>query len=486
MANFIKNHKEATLFLISLFTIKLLIILFLIGDRDWEPDSYMHFLQLRTVFYDFPNNLNLGINVWAKPLFTFVYGVPVSLFGIKHLILVQILNLLIFIIISFLTYEIIYKLHKSKLVALIGLCLTSLSLLTFKSSISALTEPIFTLFLVLGFRYVLTIKLNLAAMMFGISVLGRIEGLYFVGVFNIWLIYKYNISNKITKLEIDQLKTLIIAWLISVTPVIVWNFLGYLDTGRLLFIVDKGYPTFDGVFGFGAWLDYPKRLLIQEGLITVLALLSLIYLVKNYRKQKFNKEYILLAIFIYGFILSQMYLWVEGKFGSAGLMRYLISVVPFMVALGSIGMQKILEIPQLNIRLYKNKLLIVLIFASIQTAILIINFTNLGPISSKWIYIENEENLRQAGEWIRDNISLNEFVASVRPEILYYAQREGNLDNAALDFKDDLYQKRQEGFYVWTKDWGESYAITQNMMEEKGSLVYSINNYVYIYEVRGN
>ncbi len=496
--NKLKTNQIVFLILISTFLIKLIILLKFVGDKDWEPDSYMHFLQLRTVYFDFPNHLNLGLEVWAKPLFTYVLALPIAIFNLKDLLWVQIMNLGIFTFSSYLIYKICKTIYKNEAISILGMCLSLFSFLLFKSSITALTEPIFTLCLVWAFYYVVKEKYNLAALLFGLSVLGRIEGLFFVGVFNLWLVYKlFNViqspsassgqalsrdtllSNFMPRRARHDTRILFVlhiftAWIISIVPVFIWNFLGYLDTGKLLFIFEKGYPTDPGYYGYGSWFDFPKRLALQEPLILLAFIISFFIFVKTYSKLKYNKELLLAFILASGFTFTQMWFWVIGQFGSAGLMRYLISVMPFYIVFSLLvvwwlGNKKVIS---------SYRLLFIVIF--IQVAIIAAHFIGIKPLSQKWIYFEDE--LRQAGVYIQDNVSEDTYVASIRPEVIYYSKRDGDLNLAAQNYRDRIFQ-RKKGVYVWSTDWGSAFSLTLEDMQSNAKLLKSFNDFVYVFEI---
>lgn len=148
----VNENKIALLLLLLMFLIKLIFILSL-NNTDWEPDSYMHFLELNTIYKDFPNNLSLGLGVWTKPLYAYLFGIPVTILNTNSFLIVQVINLIIFSLISYFVYKLVLKFVNNRLIGLLSIILSTLSLTLFKSSTSSLTEPIFTLTLVLGFYF---------------------------------------------------------------------------------------------------------------------------------------------------------------------------------------------------------------------------------------------------------------------------------------------------------------------------------------------
>jgi len=484
--------KQIAIFTILItFFFKLYLIVFQIGNKDWEPDSYQHFLELKTVYSNFPHNLDIGIHVWSKPLYSYILGIPVKLFDLDNFLGIQIINLLIFSFIAFLVYKIAKQIYKNESVGLFALIATLFSFLLFKSSITALTEPIFTLTLVLGFYFIIKEKFSLASIFFGLSVLGRIEGLFFVGIYNLWLIYKFGIlsylkhssqpeagpplAGVLKVLTNKFVKYLIVCWILTLLPVLIWNFIGFLDTGRLFFIFDNGYPTVAGQYGYGSWLDFPKRLLLQEPLIMVLFVASFFIFIKRFRKLEYMKELLMAFILFSGFTFTQMYFWVIGQFGSAGLMRYLISVMPFAIIFSCLCIDFALQrIKNKNFHSFA-----ILSFITILILTLAAHFLALGPLSSKWITFEPE--FKEAGEYIKENYNEDIYLYTDRPEVIYYSDRDLQMSTIFYKFQ---YDNGAPGVYVWTESWGESITgITREDVLQNREVIENIEDKVLIFEI---
>lgn len=476
--------------------IKAAIVIFIVKDRDWEPDSYMHFLQLKSVYYDFPENVAIGITVWAKPLYTYLYALPIELFDLDILIIVQILNIIVFSITFYLIYRIGKLLFQSNNYALLSLCLSLFSYNLFKSSITALTEPIFTLCLILGYYLALKQRYLLAGLVFGISVLGRIEGLYFLGIYNLWIIYVFGIRNilknnsdrkGIFSINLNLVLKILKIWVISGLPVLIWNFIGFIESGRLIYIFAEGYPTDAGRYGFGTILHFPRKLLIEETIIFLLFILGTFALGFSYRKLKTGnsrKELVLAWIFAAGFTLTQIYFWIIGQFGSAGLSRYLVSVLPFYTLIATLGIKLVFErFNTLNINIndkFKFRYSLIGVLIALHLFLMIANFTGISPLSKKWIVVD--QDVIDAGEFIKENYSNDVELNTSRPEVVYYADRAGNLNQEAQDFSGELYS-RKPGIYVWDTEWDNVWGLTNETLAERASFVKRYDS-MYIYEIK--
>jgi Gpi18-like mannosyltransferase len=466
-----KKFKEnLPIILILLFFVLKLGLLSTFSNTEWEPDSYQHVNELRTVYDNFPNNLEIGIGVWTKPLYAYTYGIPVELIGGDNsFIVVEVINLLIFCLISYLVYKVIVKLYKRPDLGIFSIVLTQLSFTLFKSSISALTEPIFLLMLVLCLYFSIEKKYKLASLFVGLSVLARIEGLFFVGIYCLFLILEYKAS---IKQKPTQIK-LVINWIIAGLPVFAWNFIGFLMTGHLNFIFYKGYTEANQVYGTGSLFYYPAKFLKFEGLISLLLLINLLYLIRYYKKVKISNIQILLYAWSIGFIITQIITWKFGILGSAGLMRYFVSVLPFMIIL-SIDIFSRIKIPKQN--------LVMLVIICLQGILTFSIFSGQLFYDRQWIdEIQSISTYKETGEYIQNNLTENDFLGADRPEIIYYSNR--TLENSTIFYKEELLEGK-DGLYIWTSSWGEAVSgISQSEIENNHGLTFirNINSEVFIY-----
>ncbi len=460
--DFSKIDKKKLLILILCFIFIIKIVTAIsFNNSDWEPDSFMHFLELRTVFSNFPNNLILGLGVWTKPLYAYTFGLLVQLFNIKDILFVQIFNICISLLISFIVYKIVLKLFGNFKVALLSIIFSSFGLTLFISSTSALTDQLFSLMLVLSAYFALNKKYLLGSLFVGLSVLGRIEGLYFVVIYDLWMLFEQrNLSPKIS-----------LQWLTSVIPVFIWNLLGFLNTGLILYIFQAGYPAERGVYGYGSILSYPKQFALGEFIIGSLFILGTIYFLRKKPENRFYYRFLMyIWVLFSGFLIIEAILWKFGMLGSAGLMRYFVGVLPFMIIVSSYGV--IWMVSKTN---FRNLLLISLFAAQI-----IFLYLHLGGVIFQKSWVEDNSDFKIAGEWINQNVPTDEFLYADRPETIYYSER--NLDSAMLSFEPQ-WSRGDKGIYVWSKDWGESLYNLYPEDFKNSNVPYKIDERVYLIQI---
>ncbi len=465
MKSWILNNKTkfVLLLIVVVFLVKL-VTLFTFNNTEWEPDSYMHFLELRSIFADFPQNLILGLNVWSKPLYIYPLGLIVQIFNIKDFFLIEIINTLIFILISWLVYKIVLNVYKNFAVAVVALILSSFSLTLFKSSVSVLTEPIFTLTLVGSFYFLTKKKFTLASLFIGLSVLARIEGLFFIAIYLGYILYAYKLTAK----------QIVKNTLYSFLPFIIWDLLGFFITGDILYFRTFFQSYSAGNYGNGTLFDYPKLFLTKEFILSTCFIIAVFFLGK-YKHKLVNKKLITYSFVLFtGFVTVQAVLWSRGAFGTAGLMRYFVSVIPFLIIF-------ICSIFVIIRSLFSPRIFILslVIVSALQTALLGMYLT--GTIVNTKEFPKVESYFVESGEWLKDNYTEETFIAADRPEILYYSQR--NLLNSKIYFSDD-YALRTPGIYVWTEWSPITNKITKEDIDSNASLIKEFDNKVFVYEIK--
>lgn len=322
-----------------------------LGDVDFEPDSYLHFLQVKTVYTNFPDNVDLALDVWAKPLYTLTHGAWLLLFNDPSLEASKILNLILFALVSFMVYLCLRTLKLPFVYSLFGAVISNVGFLSLRSSISTLTEPWFTLiYLAAIFTWIKGWRV-LSALLIGISVLGRLEALLFVGIWGLyWLGKLYQQQFRLKRLKWQQLAQLFFL----ITPTIVWNLLGYLHTGRALFLISNGYPTEAGIYGFGHPFYYLEGLAVQEGMLLGVLLIGLAPVSNslnwsNWRQLQtstlaaLNTPWGFIIVNALLFLLAQSFLYTFGLFGTAGILRYFVLIMPIYCLLASYSLYSLLR-----------------------------------------------------------------------------------------------------------------------------------------------
>jgi hypothetical protein len=369
------------------------------GDVGFEPDGYLHFLFSVSSFARLPASINYAVGVWAKPLFTLLSGLVTWVTGIQSLWVIKLLNTCAWLGVGVLAYRLARQLGLSATAGSIGMLLTEFSFLGFRASIGCLTEPLFTVAVLAASVAMYAGNYRLFCLLVSLSILIRPEGLVLLPVWVaiLWLIHD--------RRRLDDLLTMLLF------PTL-WNVWGFVRSGDPTFIVTSGYPIAEvGIYGHGGWLYYPMGLLQYEPLLFPLALLGFVL---TARKSRYYPLHLLMVTF-FGFNIVT---WRFGLFGTAGLLRYFVPVIPWMAvyAASAFGFRKFIVA-------YRN-----LASRGFNFLFLQVIFTVLVLLSHTEGYnLYNTPNVHHAlidaGEWVQTKHP-DDYLYSSHPALLYYAGRD--------------------------------------------------------------
>ena len=323
-----KEDKAVLVGIVLYFFIIGLVAINTTGTCD-SGDSITHFLFSKYAFQH-PENF---LNHWAKPLFVLL-SAPFAQAGF---IGIKLFNCIIAALAAWLSYKVAKKLnYKNAWLAAVFLCFTPGY---FIHIFSGLTEPLFSLVIVLGIYWILNNRLLLAVCAISFLPFVRSEGLIIIGAFAFYLI-----SNK-------QYKYL---------PGLLFGHLSYSIAGAFyyhdLFWVFTKIPYIDssGKYGSGnlshflIQLNYilgiPLYLLFGLGLIKKIA-----DVFSNKRTVKTTlsipkAETLLIYALFFAFFTAHVLFWYFGIFESMGLKRVLVSVVPLAAIIALNGLNFITEL----------------------------------------------------------------------------------------------------------------------------------------------
>lgn len=435
--------KRKNLIIIVILACVFLIKIFLVTKLNglgWEADEYMHFLEAKTLYTNFPANLSIGVGVWSKPGYIYFYGLIISIFNISSLVQAQIITIVLTLITSWLILKILDELKCSFKVQVLGLMLTNFSFLMFRGSLSIMTESIFALFLTAAIYFFVKKKMNLSALMFGLLPLVRIEGLFFVlGGIIISLIYQIRNS----KFKIQNFLDFFIRALNLIIPTLVWDFFGFIMTGRIFYIIDSGYPLGAGKYGHGGYPYYIEGFLKIDPIIFILFAISAVYIFKYFKEKSWVKVGITSSFVIFFFL--QIIFWKFGLFGTAGLMRYFVTVLPLAIISIGLFFDNFFKSTKDKLENY----LIVFVVCGLQIFFTCLLFIRGGVVFNQQTKAVIEPGIEQAGMWLSKYVDANTKVYADIPEVLYFAHRD--LNNSTIFGGTEAYQKDEKAVYVFKK-----------------------------------
>ena len=200
---------------------------------------------------------------------------------------------------------------------------------------------------------------------------------------------------------------------------LLWDAWGYLLTGDVTFILSSGYPV-NSPYGNGGWLYYPRGFLQYE---PVLFLLAIIGVVLTVRKSEYRPLHLLLIVYV-GF---NVVAWRFGLFGTAGLLRYFVAIVPWL----AIYAASVFEYSNVFLAyqyLAKRGLNLFLLQAVFTVLILLSGTSAYNAYNTPTVH----HNLIEAGKLIRARYA-DKYLYASHPALLYYAGRDFYSGAIALD-----------------------------------------------------
>jgi len=437
--------------LFLLFAVSLLTRIFFIfkyGEEDLEADSYLHYLASQGWIHSPLNNFGLLISVWTKPLFTFVSGIVLKI-TVENIITIKLLNMAVWIGILYLIYLIGKEYKLSKETLFFSIFFSSFSFLAFRSSITSLTEPLFTLVVVAAYYLLLRKKFIVSSLLVSVSFLCRTEGIIFIIIWGI-----YFLINKKYRLLV-----------VLPTFPLLWNLVGFLRYGDMLYVINTGYPLIS-TYGKGDLPYYIIGLLKYEPIIFSLFIISLFLCINRF---------VFMKLCVLSFLLFHIVIWDLGILGSAGILRYFVPIIPFMSILASRSLLRIVG----YLKIYKSKSLVSLLYLIIVISQLtytfsLINGNGVDYVESNSPHVDRE--IMDSGIFIH-SLDKNKTLYAEDPALIYFSKRILDVDAYGGQPPENIsniyfaFNKRYN-----TGDKKLSYYLN------KYKLIKNFNNYTYIFE----
>jgi hypothetical protein len=334
---------------LSFVFIALCVVAFTTEGTGGGGDSIAHYFIARFSW----SHPSLFLDHWGKPLFTSI-GSVFAQFGFKA---IKFFNIIVTIIACHFSF-LIAKHFKLKNAAWI-VVLYFFSPETIRVTLSGLTEPLFALVLILGIFFMVKSQRLTATILLSFLPFARSEGLVILCLVFVYLLY------------IKEYKLL--PWLIF--GHLFMGIAGVFMYHDILWVFNKlPYARLDSVYGHGSWKHFIVQLYYIIGpLLYALLIVSFVSFGLNLRKGFWTKvkDQILIdkAFFFYGmfliFFFAHTFFWTLGIFGSLGLTRVFVGVIPVIALLSLEGLNTIFDLLE-KYHLTKFKMgFIVFVFAAL-------------------------------------------------------------------------------------------------------------------------
>ena len=343
-------------------------IIYFDGTGD-TGDSVSHYLFAKYA----PKHPALYFDHWAKPVFVLLAS-PFAQFGFIGM---KIFNSCVVLLTILTTHNIAktLKFRNAIIVSFILICTPLYFTLTF----SGLTEPLFALVVSISILLLLKDKYVAASILISFLPFIRSEGLIFIGIFAIYFAFKC---------KWKMLPFLVVGHLI-------YSFLGYFIHHDLLWVIREiPYAHLDSIYGNGTLFHFSEKLFYLLGLpIYFLFVVGLIAIYWDAIKKKSNlNEQVLLALGFLTFFIAHSLFWFLGIFGSMGLLRVFICVMPIIALVALKGYNFItetvlgqLKLPQMIFKALLNISVIIFPFTTNKAAL---NFNRDFSISQEQLLVQ--------------------------------------------------------------------------------------------------
>ncbi len=315
-----KKDRYGLLYLLLVgFLVSGMVFVFVAGD-PYQDDDIVHYLYSRYVF----DHAWLFIDQWGRPVTTILYALPAQ-FG---LVTARLFSAMLGTVVGLITCWVAREQTDSR--AELATMFLFVQPFYFIASTGILTELPFALLLSVALLLLLQKRFLLSCLVVSLLPAARPEG-YFIVLF--WL---FPAVHGIEKEE----SGLVYKWgsILSLgAGALLWNTLGYLQTGDPLWLI-HAFPYSSGSLGYygtGTWYHYVERLPFITGPVALpFFLLGFVRLVRN-------RQFFFPALFFYIFLLHSV-LWYYGFMKSAGYERYFVSIAPATAIIGMKGWRSFL------------------------------------------------------------------------------------------------------------------------------------------------
>jgi len=304
---------------LALLSILLVFTVAFYSPGDYQGgDTYLHYLIARYA----PIHPELYLDHWGKPIYTLIYSLPAQVsYEFTRLFTVCLAGLTA---IQVQRWSKELGLSSQNYSAVILL----LSPIYIWMSISAMTEILFGLWMVIGFRGLTRERWIISSLWLSFLPFVRTEGFVLLPFVALWLLQK-------GKWRIIPLFG---------TGTIVYSIIGGFYFHDFLWLINKNpYPTEVAFYGSGKWLHFLESLKLTWGIsFFSLMVIGIFFLLKKGRSH-FQNGWFLVTIPALVYLLFHTIAWATGTMASIGEIRVLAAIMPLCAVIASIPISELSE-----------------------------------------------------------------------------------------------------------------------------------------------
>lgn len=326
----VKIFRNNLFLYIGLFVVlvALLTVALLTDGTGGGGDSVCHYLIARYSW----KHPELFLDHWGKPVYTMLFSIPAQM-GFKA---VKVANIMVTVLACYFAFKIAENLQMKNIIWLVPFYFLAPE--TIEVTLSGLTEPLFALTLILGIHFIIKGQKNVGIIILSFLPFVRSEGLVILCVLLVYLLFLKNYKG------------------------LPWILFGHFFMGiagvflyhDVLWVFNKlPYARLDSVYGHGYWYYFWKQMcfiigpvlfvLLQIGCLGIILTNIRSLSIKIKERLFIDKVFLVYGIFIIFFIAHSVF-WTLGIFGSFGLTRVFIGVMPLIAIICLDGLNYIFSI----------------------------------------------------------------------------------------------------------------------------------------------
>jgi hypothetical protein len=414
-------------------------------DLEWEPDGYQHVVYAHSVFADPPASVWYGIDVWAKPVYTFTVGLYDLLLpsALARVPAVQLLNTFFWLFAMLIVIRLAYERRHRWATIFTTAAIGSFSYVFFRDSVTANTEPmgafIFACALWLWHRGRRFVSIAL----FGLLPLVRLDAALFGVIFLVAAVR--DLYRSTTRRSFFRMAAL--AFVLFGLPLLLWNVAGYFHTGSRTFILSYGY-TGVGTYGYGRLIDIPAEFLRFDGVLFAFYVGGLLRVAIDRRARDPLLVLMAMSTALHFVILNAM--WVSGV-ASAGLLRYFVFAYPAYLLVGASALDWLFTALARAAK------------ALVPVTIVVLLVLTIAQL--RW-FVRQPEWYRHLLTAVADNrlrslpdnpaVRSAKMVYTDRPDVLYYLRR--HFRSHDVGPLQRVREPSAKGVFVFAQGWSENYS----------------------------
>jgi hypothetical protein len=467
ISNVFDDIRTHWFYVVIAFFLSLSVIFALRALYPFSNDDIAHYLIARTVWKD-PWEL---INFWGRPAFTIIHALPANIGYLA--------SRLTSVLLSGLAAwsAVLISRHLGLKNAGLAFALVFVQPAFFELSYSTLTETVGAVILGFALYYFIRQRYVVSSLLFSILPLARPEG-FFIGVLiGLWYLC-YLVRDVREQGAIKPAFPWIIRVLLLATGALLWNTLGYLNSGDPFWLLHAntyvGHGT--GYYGYGHWYDFVVRM--PEYIGPVLIPLFMLGLWRAlWKSPTGNDSFYLVAVVWLFFFLLQTVLWTFGLFKSAGYVRFFVTVAPLMGILSLYGMDLFLS----RWPRFQNQVITVLVLVSLGFSLTIADWER-----SKTGYA----NFQRMDDYYRQYVADHGRPEKVFCNYVYFDFLHDNLRNTEwrpLFRRNELDQAPPGTLVLWVYPYGRKgtsiepdYFYSREVLAEVDEFRNSSRNYLHL------